>query len=269
MIHQLPSSAMATGPWEKTSGKYKFISTSRIVDALSASGFSPVKASQTNTRIPEKQGYTKHMIRFRSNSLIESTSSNALSVGDVIPELVLVNAHDGTSSLKFMLGLFRLVCSNGLTVAAAGIASISFKHIGLHSYGPTRDGFKDLNDLVHDRAFSIISQVPRIMNQVNRWKSKELDQSKQLEFAHRAADDLKLTSLDLDPSHLLDARRAADSSNDLWTVFNRVQENMIKGGLMAKNNKGKWRRTRRINSVNWDLDVNRGLWRIAESFENN
>lgn len=91
-----------------TSDRYEFISTSECLDGLKEAGFLPVMASQSRTRLADKIGYTKHMIRLRHRSLQE--------VGGMVPEIVLTNAHDGNSSYQLRAGIYRFVCSNGLII---------------------------------------------------------------------------------------------------------------------------------------------------------
>ena len=69
---------------------------------------------------------------------------------------------------------------------------------------------------------------------------------------------------------MLDVRRSDDRHNDAWTVFNRIQENVIRGGAMIKsfsdlNTEGRYRKSRAVNSVNENIRVNRQLWDIAEN----
>lgn len=35
-------------------------------------------------------------------------------MGSQVPEIILLNSHDGSSSYQMLLGLFRQVCANGL-----------------------------------------------------------------------------------------------------------------------------------------------------------
>ena len=62
-------------------------------------------------------------------------------------------------------------------------------------------------------------------------------------------------------------RRTADTGTDLWTVFNRVQENVIKGGLygFTKDAIGRpqRRRTREVKGIDQNDTLNRALWRLS------
>src|SRR5271168_1422847 len=96
--------------YEKTSDKYKLISTDQIIQGMMNEGFMPVAARQSRTKIEGKAPYTKHMIRFRH----VNTEVKLTQFGELFPEIVLINSHDGGSSYRLMAGIFRLICENGL-----------------------------------------------------------------------------------------------------------------------------------------------------------
>ncbi|MEI7352991.1 DUF932 domain-containing protein, partial [Pectobacterium parmentieri] len=60
-------------------------------------------------------------------------------------------------------------------------------------------------------------------------------------------------------------RRWQDESNDLWTTYQRVQENLIKGGLTGRSVQGKQARTRAVKGIDGDIKLNRALWVMAET----
>ena len=68
---------------------------------------------------------------------------------------------------------------------------------------------------------------------------------------------------------LLDARRQGDNNSLLWSVFNRVQENLIQGGhkgmIVGKN--GRYRRAsvRKVTAINQITQINNDLWGIADA----
>src|ERR1019366_7313859 len=105
-IQRYAPSAFAEQPYHAQSSRYAFIPTISIIDGMRQAGFLPVMASQSRTRIADKQGFTKHMIRFRSANSLQAGASAI--VGDSILEAVLINSHDGTSAYKLMCGVFRL-----------------------------------------------------------------------------------------------------------------------------------------------------------------
>ena len=168
-LQRIAPSIFAQQPWEKVSENYAFIPTSDVVNGLRSEGFVPVRASQSRTRIEGKGDFTKHMIRFRHQSLM--TVEN---VGEELPEIVLVNSHDRTSSYRLDAGIFRLACLNGMVVKSANFGSFSVQHSG------------NIVEKVINGSHEIIEQVPQIMDQVKRLKSIELNRHQQLAFARSA-----------------------------------------------------------------------------------
>jgi len=68
-------------------------------------------------------------------------------------------------------------------------------------------------------------------------------------------------------TQLLAPRRLEDSGNTLWKTFNRVQENLTKGGLKYKTQNGRRNKTRAITSINRDIQLNKALWTLAEEMK--
>jgi hypothetical protein len=102
-IAQYAPSAMATKAHVSRSDRYTYIPTVNVIEGMIKAGFQPFSASQSRSRIEGKAEFTKHMIRFRHMDLV-----NPLIVGDIIPEVVLVNSHDGTSAYKLIAGIKAL-----------------------------------------------------------------------------------------------------------------------------------------------------------------
>ena len=123
-LRRFVPSLFAEAPHDSRSDRYAYIPSIAVMRGLEAEGFLPVAARQSRTRDESRTDFTKHMVRFRKADAV------ALAVGDTIPEIVLVNSHDGTSSYNLMAGLFRLVCLNGMVVSAGDIANIRVQHTG-------------------------------------------------------------------------------------------------------------------------------------------
>ncbi|MBN3807442.1 DUF945 domain-containing protein, partial [Paraburkholderia sp. Ac-20336] len=66
-------------------------------------------------------------------------------------------------------------------------------------------------------------------------------------------------------NQLLAPRRFEDRRDDLWTVFNRVQENLTKGGLHGRSRTGRAMSTRPITGIDENVKLNRALWMLAEA----
>jgi hypothetical protein len=62
-----------------------------------------------------------------------------------------------------------------------------------------------------------------------------------------------------------------DFDLDLWTTFNVVQENLMRGGIVSfkLNDLGypiARQSTRAVNSISKNLDLNKNLWTLANKF---
>jgi len=252
-IRRTAPSIFANQPWQENSQSYRFLPTISVVNALRDYGYNVVKATQSRCRIEGKGEFTKHMLRLRHSTLI-----NPLNVGDEVPEIVLVNSHDRTSAFKLMLGIFRLVCSNGMVVASQKIESLSVRHTGSDNL---------LNEVI-DVTAEIINEAPKVIEQINRFKSIPLTPDEQKAFA-AGARELMTTSINIEPSRLLNVRRYndygnADGSRDIWKTFNVIQENMIRGGVRGVNAKNRLMRTREVKSVQGDININKALWTLMD-----
>lgn len=233
--------------WSGVSSKYAFLSTAKVIDALSAEGILPYSVKTSRTRMEGKQGYTKHMLRFRPES-------NQLPiVGGVHPEIVLTNSHDRGSSFIIELGLFRLVCSNGMVVSSGVFDAFRVRHAGTH--------IEEVLNAVH----SIVGQFPQVEESVRRMQSIQLTDT-QREHMAQLAMGLRWDAekVPFAAARLLATRRQADQGKDLWTTYNVIQENLLQG---QRSNRYQFARaTRAVGSIDMDLKLNRGLWSLAEQY---
>jgi len=249
-IHRAAPSAFAAEPYGAMSSRYSYIPTSTIIEGMRQAGFAPFAASQSATKIDGKRGHTKHMIRFRSQS-------SAVALGDTFPEIVLINAHDGSSAYKLMAGLFRLVCANGLVVADSMMESIHVKHTG------------NVLEQVATGSMELVARMPEVIDAVARWKAIQLSSAEQTAFAEAAhvlrfADAEGSVTTPITPGQLLTPRRVDDSRSDLWSTFNRVQENVLRGGLRNYRRSNVRRvTTRAVTGIDQDVRLNRALWTLT------
>jgi hypothetical protein len=245
----LAPSIFAEQPHKDVSEKYRFIPTIEVVNMLRDSGWNPIMAGENKVRSEDRYGCQKHIIRFRHHS--RSNIGEQESV-----DLVLTNSHDRSAAFVFHAGVFRFVCSNGMVVADATLAKISVRHVGLTD-----------TDLV-GAAETVANGADKIADRLNVWKNVELNSAEQNAYAEAAAlcrwseDEVKVQ-----PDQLVEPRRYADNKNDLWTTFNRVQENLIRGGLRVGVKNGRRQRTRAVKSVGADLKLNKALWTLTEKME--
>ncbi|MBX3747072.1 MAG: hypothetical protein KF833_17325 [Verrucomicrobiae bacterium] len=72
------------------------------------------------------------------------------------------------------------------------------------------------------------------------------------------------------PATLLGARRPEDEGSDLWHTLNRVQENLIRGGVADghRDRRGRLRTVRGLRGIDSKVELNKGLWSLAERLAN-
>lgn len=258
-IFQRAPAIFAEQAHESRSSRYAYIPTVKVLDGMREAGFLPVCAKQSRSRDETRRDFTKHMIRFRREG-----SENALQrVGDTFPEVVLVNAHDGSSSYQLMAGLFRLACLNGMIVGAGELETVRIPHTG-----------KVVDDVI-EGSFRVLESSVRALEAPAKWSNLLLtspERQAMAEAAHvlRFGDAEGNVDTPIKPEQLLHARRVDDSRGDLWTTFNVIQENVIRGGLSARaprderNRRGRMVTTRQVNGIGQDVRLNKALWVLAE-----
>ncbi len=250
-IRRVAPSAFAEGAHESRSERYAYIPTVNVINAMRTEGFLPVAASQGRCRIPGKSDFTKHMIRFRRD--VASTAVTR-TLGDLSAEVVMVNAHDGTSAYNLLSGLFRLICFNGMVAKLGDIESLKVAHSG------------KIVDRVIEGSYRVIDGSRRAIEVAGAWKGIELKADEQLAFA-RAAAQLRFdpATQPVNVAGIIQPRRFEDRSPDLWTVFNRAQESIIKGGQRYRaTESGRRQTSRAVASIDKNIGLNQALWTLAE-----
>jgi hypothetical protein len=236
--------AFASNAHERLSSAYTFISTERVLAALGSAGFQPVEARQAvRARSPM---HARHLIRLRRRF-------ETVQLRDAIPEILFLNSHDGTSAYQLRVGLFRVICTNGLVVSSGVFPVWRVMHRG------------DVVDDVVAGAIEISERFEVLAASVERMERTVLDAGQRLEFAGQA---LALRFPKdapgaMEPSQLLVPRRAQDIGNDLWRTFNVVEENILRGGLVRRSASNRLTRTRRITAIREDVRLNSVLWEMA------
>jgi len=244
-IMRVAPSIFAEDKHTSRSERYTYIPTIDVLEGLRKEGFSAFMVCQTRTRDDDKRSHAKHMIRMRHASQIDASEAN---------EVVLLNSHDGSSSYQMISGVFRFVCSNGM-VAGNTHCDIRVRHTG------------DIVDNVIDGAFKVLDGFEMVDGQRDGMKSLTLNPGEQAAFARAALAlryDTETAPAPVTENQILRPKRSADTAPDLWTTFNRVQENMIRGGLRGRSATGKVMRTREVQGIDQNIKLNRALWVLAE-----
>jgi hypothetical protein len=238
--------AFAQGAAADRGPAYSFISTAELVRALLEAGFVLSAARQAGTRRRDPQ-FARHIVRLRQ-------VRESVTLVDAIPEIVLINSHDGTSSYTMHAGLFRPVCCNGLLMRIANMGFIRLTH---------------RNIWVGDVVQSALEMAGRFANMrviCEAMAARQLSPGERQDFAARALQLRYEDRAPIEPDRLLGVRRQADEGSDLWRVYNRVQENLLRGGLPGRSQSGRRVSTRAICAIRQDVRINLALWNQAVDF---
>lgn len=247
-LRRLAPSVFAEEAHDSRSARYAYIATQEILQGLMREGFEVYSATQSRARSADKREHTKHMLRLRHRSM------QLQAVGDSAPEIVLVNSHDGSSSYQMMGGMYRLACNNGLTVPDGIVQTVKVLHSGR------------VADKVTEGAFEVLDGLTRVIDSRDGMRAVTLSDDESRVFAAAALqlryDDDKPAPVE--PVQVLRPRRLEDRAPDLWTTFNRVQENVVRGGLRGRAANGARQSTRAVTGIDQDVKLNRALWTLAE-----
>jgi hypothetical protein len=241
-LFRVAPSIFAGEKHESRSEKYTYIPTIQVIEGLRSEGFFPFSVCQSKSRIEGKAEFTKHMIRLRQDGQITAQVAN---------EIILINSHDGTSSYQMLAGMFRFVCQNGM-ITGDTVEDIRVQHRG------------NIVDNVIDAAYSIVDQFDLANESMEAMKSVQLSRPEQEVFA-RAALALKYgEEQPITSRQILLPRRLDDDKGDLWTQFNVVQENLLRGGQRGRASSGRKVTTRPVQSIDNNVKLNRALWILAD-----
>ena len=243
-IQEFPS-VIQNHAHSKLTQKYKFVPTTQLVEDLSRQGWQLSAVQEKTTRLASRQGFQKHLLRFRH-------SNYNLDLRDkLVPEIIVTNSHDGTAAFQLMAGIFRVICSNGLIVASNMFGSYLIKHIGYTI------------DKVAEATADILKIVPQVAGRISEFETIELTPDERGVYA-AAAVEIKYGKPDrYNVDEVLRAHRKEDKDFSLWSTYNVVQENLIKGGEYRIGRRGLINAAG-INSIDRNVAINRALWAMTE-----
>lgn len=197
---------------------YAFASTESIIEQLGKQGWYPSSQSAAKVRKQERLGFQRHIVRFQNDAFPAIPGLSALN--NSRPEIVALAAHDGTTALRMLLGFIRMVCLNG-NIAGVGLRSFKAFHTG------------NLVDKIPEGVAHMTAGLPDLFSAVQKLQQLRFTPEAKAELVDTLARErlkaVKLVSYDADSVEVV--RRSEDRSEDAFTVFNRVQESLIRGGI--------------------------------------
>jgi len=233
----------ATSAHPRMSERYSFTNTYDIVLQMHNRGFRVVSVSGGTSK------YKKLMVRMRNANY----NSDQLTFA---PEAVLLDAHDGTSRLKLLLGAIKYACMNGVIAGDITYAR-SYMHYAKDLMAQIRLDMDDLD--VHSN---------KLIQRINRMRVYETTYIGRVLLADTAIKERYGDKRDGGfvadvRQQVLDVRRPEDEATDLFTAMNVVQENILRGGGYYTNN-NRVQRMRAITQVDRNVHINQALWQCAE-----
>jgi len=261
-IKEIAPSVFTTNGSKDTSDKYTHIPTDRVIRDLELLGWKVADVKEVSARKDTTIGYQKHLVVFRNDDVVITGED-----GDTVyPQILLTNSHDGKNAFKFQAGLFRMICENGLVIADESFEDYSIRHMGYD--------FEALQSLIKE----MVANLDVTVESMNKMKKIELDEKQQIELAKKLLEvRLEGTGNTYDknqPEMINWSQRKEDNGVDLWSVFNRQQENIMEGNFKYFNEEkyGKYenvniefasRNARPIKNFKQDMDVNKKMFAAA------
>lgn len=246
---------MAERPMGMSEG-YQFMPSHKIAEILiDRFNLGLVGVSQQFSRQRDPRGQ-EHVMRFRLPK-----SMDLVRVGDSKPELVIMNSHNGRSTLRAYAGVFRLVCSNGMVVADRSFGKINLRHFGTENnfdaFSKVLDGMAANFRQIDDRMHSLDDTMMTPGQQVG------------LARAMMAARGVPAW---VEPDMVLKARRQieqplADGTRSIWKTYNVLQESLAEARDVHFERAGSRSRSlRSLTGARSQVLVNERMWQAMEEF---
>ena len=249
-IKEKAPSVFTQTPSKEVSKHYTHIPTTKVINDMRTLGWDVVDVQEVAARKESTRSFQKHLVVFRNPDVVISGNDN----DTVFPQILLTNSHDAKNSFTFTAGLFRLICSNGLVISDVNFEDVKMRHMGYK--------FEDLQVKIKE----MVERLPLTVESMNKMKETEFGQEQAVNFAKKALgtrftkDELKRIQIDL--NELINPVRPEDMGNDLWSVFNVVQEKIIEGDFEYRA-AGKVRKARQIKNFKQDQKINKELFDLA------
>ena len=237
-------------PSNEVSKHYTHIPTTKVIDDMELLGWGVVDVKEVKARKAKTRGVQKHMVVLRNQAVVINGED-----GDTgFPQILLTNSHDGKNAFTFTAGLFRMICENGLVISTTQFEDVKMRHMGYT--------FEDLQENIRE----MVGRLPLTVESMNKMKQVEMEEKSILEFAKKALttrfNELQMKRIKVDLKELVNPTRKEDMGNDVWSVFNVVQEKIIHGDFEYISGT-KVRKARKVKNFKQDQKINKELFDLA------
>jgi len=252
-LKKIAPSIFTTKGAENTSEKYSHIPTDRLIKDMEILGWGVVDAKEVKAR--KNVGYQKHLVVFRNPDVV----INGQNDDTVFPQILLTNSHDGKNAFTFTAGLFRMVCENGLVISTNEFEKVSIRHMGYD--------FDELQKQINE----MVEKLPLTVESMNKMINTKLSQEAIINFAKDMLavrfPEEELNRITIDMNEFVTPVRDEDKGDDLWSIFNVVQEKIIEGDFEYIAGT-KVRKARQIKNFKQDMDLNSKMFDVALQYVN-
>lgn len=233
-------------PHSRMSDRYSFVNTGTVVK-----NFMDLGMTVHSIQAPkQKKGaeFAKHIVRM---NLAENQFRK---VGDHVPQILILNSHNGSTSLTMQLGIFRIACLNGLIVAESDFAKFYQRHSHI-----------DIDNL-YETILRATKEFNQVFDKIGKYKETMLTVNQKKDFAQQALNLIyNEQSGKYELEQYITPQRTEDEEPNLYNLTNIIQENYMKGGITYETKKGH-KKSKAVKSVDKDLNVNILLWALMNNF---
>ena len=227
------------------SDKYRLVKTRDIAQKFRDMGFTVDKYQEAKVRNKSKQGFQKHLVSLSNPTLLSSIHS------DTKLQVLVTNSHDGTNALTLQLGVYRFCCANGLIIGST-FEKVKLRHTGM------------ILEQVEESILRIVSQAKKLDETLTAMKTKVLTREESQAFIERA---VKLRYENKTASDIsFPVLRTEDDQNNVFALYNRVQEHLVNGGNDVRNSRNQTRAARRLTNITALVKLNENLFDLANEF---
>lgn len=236
---------LPAAPSPDLSNKYMFIDTRQVVEDMRDLGFEVAGFRRPKYRT-RAGAFGLHEVDFRRPEDMKRGTGEA-------PRVIFLNSYDGSRRAQIVSGVIRFICTNGL-ISGDILEQQKFLHLG------------DYEEQLVNQIKASGETAMKVFDRIEAFKNIRIDDRQATDLAKRAAA-LRFNAkamLDLDPAMLIQPRRRQDTRQDLWTRWNVLQENLLKGGIPGRDTLGNIRVTRPLAQIQKSNDLNTALWDLME-----
>jgi hypothetical protein len=134
---------------------------------------------------------------------------------EAFSSVTISNSCSGNQPLQMSLGAYRMVCENGAISYDEHAKNTKIKH--------NEANHRNIDYFIN----TLNDKAQGVINKLNTWKQQNMTVDQMQDLARKAAK-LRYNEDDeqVDFNALLRVNRVEDEYDDVWTVFNRIQENL-------------------------------------------